>query len=60
MKKYIMPDMQVIMLTQMNVIAASPVEKGFDTDEPIGETDATSGNLSRQDYNAWGDEEEEL
>ena len=37
--------------------AASPVENGFNLNNPIGETDATSGNLSRRSI--WDDDADE-
>ena len=40
------------------MIAASAVENGFTINESTPTTDATSGNLSRQNSSIWDDDEE--
>ena len=58
-KKYQSPETQLVLVNTLQMIAASPVENGFDPSKPIGTTDATSGNLSRRGYSVWDDENEE-
>ena len=58
-KKYQSPEAQLVLVNTLQMIAASPVENGFDPSKPIGTTGATSGNLSRRGYSVWDDENEE-
>ena len=55
--KYQIPSIEFMASETENMIAASPAENGFDMENPIGETTATSGNLSRQDIWEFEDEE---
>lgn len=54
-KTYQNPEIDTIGMSLEDIIAASPVENGFNMNEPIGETSATSGNLSRRSI--WDDED---
>ena len=55
--KYQIPTIEFMVSETESMIASSPAENGFDMTDPIGVTDATSGNLSRQDVWEFEDEE---
>ncbi len=57
-KTYQSPETLITFINvQQLMVVASPVENGFDTEKPLGTTDATSGNLSRRSYSVWDEEE---
>lgn len=59
MKTYQKPETDLILVAvQQLMVQASPVENGFNMDDPLGETEQTSGNLSRG-RSVWDDEEDE-
>ena len=57
-KTYQSPETLIVLVSTAKLIAASSVEDGFNTSNPIGTTDATSGNLSRSSSSIWDEDEE--
>lgn len=55
---YKKPTTEIITVSIAKMIATSQVEDGFNPNE-AGETEETSGNLSRRHNNVWDEEEEE-
>ena len=56
-KTYQSPETLTVFVNASPLLADSPVENGFDMNNPKGSTGETSGNLSRRSYSVWDDEE---
>ena len=56
-KEYISPSINIVKVQPRLLQSASPVENGYDPNNPTGTTGSTSGNLSRR--NGWGYDDEE-
>lgn len=55
---YKKPTTEIVTVSIMQMIAASPVEDGFNTND-VDDTEETSGNLSRRHNDVWDEEFEE-
>ena len=55
---YKKPTTEIVTVSIMQMIAASPVEDGFNTND-VDDTEETSGNLSRRYNDVWDEEFEE-